>query len=109
MKKLMAIAVATVGFATFAAAQSDNMNNISIRGGVAWPTTADLNGTFIGAGIDFHAGTVSRAPQWMRDHGLEWFYRLVQEPRRLWRRYLVHNTLFVWGALGQFARHRRSG
>ena len=63
----------------------------------------------IGAGIDFHAGTVSRAPQWMRDHGLEWFYRLVQEPRRLWRRYLVHNTLFVWGALGQFARHRRSG
>jgi len=62
----------------------------------------------IGAGIDFHAGTVSRAPQWMRDHGLEWFYRLAQEPRRLWRRYLVHNTLFVWGALGQFARHRRS-
>jgi len=58
----------------------------------------------IGAGIDFHAGTVSRAPQWMRDNGLEWLYRLAQEPRRLWRRYLVHNTLFVWGALGQFAR-----
>lgn len=59
----------------------------------------------IGAGIDFHAGTVTRAPQWMRDHGLEWFFRLWQEPRRLWKRYLVHNTLFVWGAVGQFARH----
>lgn len=59
----------------------------------------------IGAGIDFHAGTVTRAPTWMRNHGLEWFFRLTQEPRRLWRRYLVHNTLFVWGAAGQFARH----
>ncbi len=59
----------------------------------------------IGAGIDFHAGTVVRAPAWMRDHGLEWLFRLSQEPRRLWRRYLVHNTLFVVGALRQFARH----
>lgn len=61
----------------------------------------------IGAGIDFHAGTVARAPAWMRDHGLEWLFRLTQEPRRLWRRYLVHNTLFVVGALRQFARHAR--
>lgn len=59
----------------------------------------------IGAGIDFHAGTVVRAPAWMRDHGLEWLFRLTQEPRRLWKRYLVHNTLFVVGALRQFARH----
>lgn len=59
----------------------------------------------IGAGIDFHAGTVARAPAWMRDHGLEWLFRLTQEPRRLWRRYLVHNTLFVVGAMRQFARH----
>jgi N-acetylglucosaminyldiphosphoundecaprenol N-acetyl-beta-D-mannosaminyltransferase len=59
----------------------------------------------IGAGIDFHAGTVARAPAWMRDHGLEWFFRLTQEPRRLWKRYLVNNTLFVVGALRQFARH----
>lgn len=59
----------------------------------------------IGAGIDFHAGTVARAPAWMRDHGLEWVFRLMQEPKRLWRRYLVNNTLFVVGALGQFARH----
>ena len=60
----------------------------------------------IGAGIDFHAGTVTRAPDWMRDNGLEWLFRLTQEPGRLWRRYLVHNTLFVVGALRQFARHR---
>lgn len=59
----------------------------------------------IGAGIDFHAGTVARAPVWMRDHGLEWLFRLLQEPGRLWRRYLVNNTLFVVGAIGQFARH----
>ncbi len=52
----MALAAATVGLATFASAQSDSMNNISIRGGVAWPTTADLAGTFIGAGIDFDFG-----------------------------------------------------
>jgi N-acetylglucosaminyldiphosphoundecaprenol N-acetyl-beta-D-mannosaminyltransferase len=60
----------------------------------------------IGAGIDFHAGTVSRAPAWMRDHGLEWLYRLAQEPRRLWRRYLVHNSLFVMGAARQLLTHR---
>lgn len=59
----------------------------------------------IGAGIDFHAGTVARAPAWMRDHGLEWLFRLSQEPRRLWRRYLINNTLFVVGAVRQFARH----
>lgn len=59
----------------------------------------------IGAGIDFHAGTVARAPVWMRDHGLEWLFRLTQEPGRLWQRYLVNNTLFVVGAAGQFARH----
>lgn len=66
----------------------------------------------IGAGIDFWAGTVPRAPQWMRDHGLEWLFRLCQEPRRLWRRYLVHNTLFVAGALQQLWQHaaaRRPG
>lgn len=59
----------------------------------------------IGAGIDFHAGTVARAPVWMREHGLEWLFRLSREPRRLWKRYLVNNTLFVVGAMGQFARH----
>ncbi|MEY4750073.1 MAG: hypothetical protein RIQ60_2287 [Pseudomonadota bacterium] len=59
----------------------------------------------IGAGIDFWAGNVRRAPLWMRENGLEWLFRLACEPRRLGRRYLVHNTLFVWGALGQLWRH----
>ena len=55
----------------------------------------------VGAAFDFHAGTVSRAPAWMRDNGLEWLHRLASEPRRLWKRYLVTNTLFVLGAAKQ--------
>jgi len=50
----------------------------------------------IGAGFDFYAGSVRRAPSWMQRSGLEWLYRLCVEPRRLWRRYLVTNSLFVW-------------
>lgn len=49
----------------------------------------------VGAAFDYHAGTVRRAPTWMRNHGLEWLYRLICEPRRLLRRYLVTNVLFV--------------
>jgi N-acetylglucosaminyldiphosphoundecaprenol N-acetyl-beta-D-mannosaminyltransferase len=49
----------------------------------------------IGASLDFIAGTVQRAPRWMSDHGLEWLYRLIQEPRRLWRRYLVRDPKFA--------------
>jgi len=56
LKKIMALAAATVGLATFASAQSDSLNNISLRGGIAWPTTADLGGTFIGAGVDYDFG-----------------------------------------------------
>jgi N-acetylglucosaminyldiphosphoundecaprenol N-acetyl-beta-D-mannosaminyltransferase len=55
----------------------------------------------VGAAFDFHAGTVPRAPAWLRNNGLEWLHRLVSEPRRLWRRYLVTNTLFLWGAASQ--------
>jgi N-acetylglucosaminyldiphosphoundecaprenol N-acetyl-beta-D-mannosaminyltransferase len=55
----------------------------------------------VGAAFDFHAGTVTRAPAWMRDNGLEWLHRLASEPRRLWRRYLVTNTLFILGAVRQ--------
>ena len=53
----------------------------------------------IGAVFDFYAGTVKRAPQWMITAGLEWFYRLVKEPRRMWRRYLIGNTKFCWYVL----------
>lgn len=49
----------------------------------------------VGAAFDFHAGMVPMAPPWMQDAGLEWFYRLCQEPRRLWRRYLFNNSMFV--------------
>lgn len=52
----------------------------------------------VGAAFDFHAGTVRRAPRWMHARGLEWLHRLASEPRRLWKRYLVTNTLFVLGA-----------
>jgi N-acetylglucosaminyldiphosphoundecaprenol N-acetyl-beta-D-mannosaminyltransferase len=49
----------------------------------------------VGAAFDFHSGRVRQAPRWMQRSGLEWFFRLCIEPRRLWRRYLVHNPLFV--------------
>lgn len=49
----------------------------------------------VGAAFDFHAGLAKRAPVWMQRTGLEWFYRLVKEPRRLWRRYLRNNPEFV--------------
>lgn len=49
----------------------------------------------VGAGFDFHAGTVKRAPGWMRNHYLEWLYRLIQDPKRLWNRYVGSNARFV--------------
>lgn len=53
----------------------------------------------VGAAFNFHAGLVSQAPLWVRSHGLEWLYRLCCEPRRLFKRYLVHNTRFLWYCL----------
>jgi len=50
----------------------------------------------IGAVFDFYAGTVKRAPHWMVTSGLEWFYRLIKEPKRMWRRYIVGNARFIW-------------
>ncbi len=61
----------------------------------------------VGAAFDFHAGTVRRAPAWMQDNGLEWLHRLLSEPRRLWKRYLVTNTLFIVGAARQLLGSRR--
>lgn len=51
----------------------------------------------VGAAFDYHAGTVQRAPLWFQRHGLEWLYRLSAEPKRLFKRYLVTNTLFLVG------------
>ena len=53
----------------------------------------------IGAVFDFFAGTAKRAPQWWQDHSLEWLYRLVTEPKRMWRRYVIGNPLFLWNIL----------
>ncbi len=50
----------------------------------------------IGAVFDFFAGTVERAPEFWQKHGLEWLYRLIVEPRRMWRRYIIGNTIFLW-------------
>lgn len=49
----------------------------------------------IGAVFDFFAGTVERAPKWWQEHSLEWLYRLMKEPRRMWRRYIIGNALFL--------------
>lgn len=50
----------------------------------------------VGAAFDFYAGTLKQAPKWMQSNGLEWFYRLIQEPQRLWKRYLFTNTYFIY-------------
>ena len=50
----------------------------------------------VGAAFNFHAGNLKQAPGWIQDYGLEWLFRLVQEPRRLWRRYLVTNSYFIY-------------
>jgi N-acetylglucosaminyldiphosphoundecaprenol N-acetyl-beta-D-mannosaminyltransferase len=61
----------------------------------------------VGAAFDFHTGRVSQAPRWLQRSGLEWFYRLCQEPRRLWRRYLCNNPLFVYYLCLQWLGARR--
>jgi N-acetylglucosaminyldiphosphoundecaprenol N-acetyl-beta-D-mannosaminyltransferase len=55
----------------------------------------------VGAAFDILSGNLSEAPNWMKTSGLQWLYRLVKEPRRLWRRYLVNNPKFVWFCLLQ--------
>jgi N-acetylglucosaminyldiphosphoundecaprenol N-acetyl-beta-D-mannosaminyltransferase len=61
----------------------------------------------VGAAFDFHAELIRQAPDWMQRAGLEWLFRLASEPRRLWRRYLRYNPLFVTGFTRQYIRHRR--
>ena len=50
----------------------------------------------VGAGFNFHAGNIKRAPRWIQKIGLEWLYRLFQDPGRLFKRYFVTNTKFFW-------------
>ncbi|HEX6536113.1 MAG TPA: WecB/TagA/CpsF family glycosyltransferase [Gemmatimonadaceae bacterium] len=61
----------------------------------------------VGAAFDFHAGLKRQAPRWMQRSGLEWLFRLLTEPRRLWRRYLINNPLFVWDVILQAAGAKR--
>lgn len=60
-----------------------------------------INGLMIGvgAGFDYYADNIQRAPQWMQDHNLEWLYRLMQDPKRLFKRYFYTNTKFIWEAV----------
>jgi N-acetylglucosaminyldiphosphoundecaprenol N-acetyl-beta-D-mannosaminyltransferase len=61
----------------------------------------------VGAAFDFHAGITPQAPERVQNLGLEWLFRLIQEPRRLWRRYLRYNPRFIVGFVRQYLRHRR--
>ena len=63
----------------------------------------------VGAAFDFLAGLVPQAPPWLQKAGLEWSFRLAQEPRRLWRRYLRYNPRFVAAFARQLAAHRNTG
>lgn len=53
----------------------------------------------VGAGFDYYAGNIERAPEWMQKHNLEWMYRLMQDPKRLFKRYWNTNTKFIWNAM----------
>lgn len=58
----------------------------------------------VGGLFDFYSGRISRAPQWLRELGLEWVYRLYQEPRRMWHRYIVGNLLFMYWVMRERSR-----
>ncbi len=62
----------------------------------------------VGGSFDVIAGKVKRAPQLWQKVGLEWLFRVIQEPRRLWKRYLITNTLFVWMVATEMVRGLRS-
>jgi N-acetylglucosaminyldiphosphoundecaprenol N-acetyl-beta-D-mannosaminyltransferase len=61
----------------------------------------------VGGLFDFYSGRIPRAPLWMREIGMEWFYRFMQEPGRLWKRYLVGNGVFLFRVIkGKFSRQK---
>lgn len=61
----------------------------------------------VGAAFDFHTSRIARAPRWMQRYGLEWLFRLSQDPRRLWRRYAIYNSMFLFFYLCQQLNLRR--
>lgn len=62
----------------------------------------------VGAAFDFFTGNVLRAPVWMQRAGLEWLFRLLKEPRRLWKRYFIYNTMFLVCLIPEILRHKLS-
>ena len=60
----------------------------------------------VGAAFDYHAGTIKRAPIWMQNNGLEWLHRLCSEPKRLWKRYFVTNTIFIIYTIKYFLTYK---
>jgi N-acetylglucosaminyldiphosphoundecaprenol N-acetyl-beta-D-mannosaminyltransferase len=62
----------------------------------------------VGAAFDFNSGRLRQAPPWMRENGLEWFFRLLIEPRRLWKRYLVRVPSAIWSVSLEIAQLRKS-
>jgi N-acetylglucosaminyldiphosphoundecaprenol N-acetyl-beta-D-mannosaminyltransferase len=56
----------------------------------------------VGAAFDFHTGRINEAPAWIKRAGLQWLHRLLQEPRRLWKRHLRNNPVFLWRIMLQF-------
>ena len=70
----------------------------------AWQHLTPCIALGVGAAFDFYAGTVQRAPRRIGRMGLEWLYRLLQEPRRLWKRYLVTNSLFIYYLVSEVFR-----
>ncbi len=60
----------------------------------------------VGGSFDVHAGYIKRAPRWMQSIGMEWFWRLIMEPRKMWKRYLVTNSRFIWLTLCAAVRQR---
>jgi len=63
-------------------------------------------GMGVGGLFDFYSGTIPRAPIWMREIGMEWFFRFLQEPGRLWKRYFIGNAVFLWRVLRERRKHR---
>ena len=58
----------------------------------------------VGAAFDYHAGSIRQAPKWLQERGMEWLFRLLLEPRRLWKRYLWNNPRFAVFAVLQLLR-----
>jgi N-acetylglucosaminyldiphosphoundecaprenol N-acetyl-beta-D-mannosaminyltransferase len=61
----------------------------------------------VGQAFDIHAGRKPQAPVWMRQHGLEWLFRLLREPARLWRRYLIYNTRFIYSVFLELSKLKK--